>query len=99
MITQSCPSILRREQVRSDGTLKPDPFMPYKGVELSVTRHLGLEESEIWQAGRIVAEETQTTLQGWTDVLRLWAIEPQYCLKNGTTELADHTLLPHQAQK
>ena len=44
--------ILRHEHVRADGTLKPDPFMPYKWVELSVTRHLGLEETEIWQAGQ-----------------------------------------------
>ncbi|MFN0075827.1 MAG: hypothetical protein ACKVY0_05080 [Prosthecobacter sp.] len=61
--------ILRREHVRADGTLKPDPFMPYKWVELSVTRHLGLEESEIWQAGQTVADETGTTLQGRADAL------------------------------
>jgi len=60
--------ILRREHVRADGTLKPDPFMPYKWVELSVTRHLGLEEPEIWRAGQAVADETQTTLQGRADV-------------------------------
>ena len=33
--------ILRKEHVRADGTVKPDPFMPYRRVELSVTRHLG----------------------------------------------------------
>lgn len=60
--------ILRKEQMRADGTLKPDPFRPYKRVELSVTRHLGLEQEEIWEAGRSVAKETGTTLQGRADV-------------------------------
>ena len=36
--------ILRKEHVRADGTVKPDPFIPYKHIELSVTRHLGLSE-------------------------------------------------------
>jgi hypothetical protein len=60
--------ILRREHVRADGTVKPDPFMPYKWVELSVTRHLGLDERQLWDAGRGVAEETKTTLYGRADV-------------------------------
>lgn len=60
--------ILRREHVRADGTVKPDPFMPFKWVELSVTRHLGLDDREIWNAGRGVAEETKTTLHGRADV-------------------------------
>lgn len=60
--------VLRREHVRADGTVKPDPFMPYKWVELSVTRHLGLDEQQIWDAGRGVAEETKTTLYGRADV-------------------------------
>lgn len=60
--------ILRREHVRADGTVKPDPFMPFKWVELSVTRHLGLTEDEIWHAGRDVAAATITTLCGRADV-------------------------------
>jgi len=60
--------ILRREHVRADGTVKPDPFMPFKWVELSVTRHLGLDEQEIWDAGRGVAEETKTMLYGRADL-------------------------------
>ena len=47
--------ILRKEHVRPDGTVKPDPFIPYKHVELSVTRHLGLNEARIWAAGELVA--------------------------------------------
>ena len=68
--------ILRREHVRSDSTLKPDPFMPYKWVELSVTRHLGLTEQEIWHAGQTVAGETETTLHGRADV------QAQSCIKH-----------------
>ena len=59
--------VLRKEQVRADGTLKPDTFMPFKWVELSVTRHLGLDEVELWEAGASVAAETGTTLQGRAD--------------------------------
>lgn len=61
--------ILRREHVRVDGTLKPDPFMPYKWVELSVTRHLGLEEPEIWQAGRRWQTRPETSCK---DELMQW---------------------------
>ena len=60
--------ILRREHVRADGTVKPDPFMPYKWVELSVTRHLGLDDRQLWDAGRGVAEETKTMLYGRADL-------------------------------
>ena len=60
--------ILRHEYVRSDGSLRPDPFIPYKQVELSVTRHLGLDEREIWEAGQSVAAATATALHGRADV-------------------------------
>lgn len=59
--------ILRKEHVRADGTVKPDPFMPYKWVELSVTRHLGLNDPDIWAAGEAVAAVTGTALQGRAD--------------------------------
>ena len=59
--------ILREEHIRADGSVKPDPFMPYKWVELSVTRHLGLGERELWDAGKMVAQETATKLQGRAD--------------------------------
>lgn len=63
--------ILRHEYVRSDGSLRPAPFMPYKRVELSVTRHLGLDEQELWEAGHSVAAATGTTLHGRADVQAL----------------------------
>lgn len=59
--------IVRKNHIRSDGTVKPDPFIPYKWVELSVTRHLGLEESEIWEAGRQVSAELGEPLIGRAD--------------------------------
>ena len=59
--------ILRKEHIRSDGTIKPDPFIPYKYVELSVTRHIGLSENEIWDAGKIVAAQIEKPLLGRAD--------------------------------
>lgn len=60
--------ILRKEHIRADGSVKPDPFMPYKWVELSVTRHLGLVERELWSAGEQVALETSNQLLGRADL-------------------------------
>ena len=60
--------ILRSEHVRADGTLKPDPFMPYKWVELSVTRHLGIANEEVWSFGTDVAQDTGTILHGRADI-------------------------------
>src|SRR5439155_24062413 len=59
--------IVRKAHVRPDGTVKPDSFVPYKYVELSVTRHLGLTEEEIWADGDSVASQTNTKLQGRAD--------------------------------
>jgi hypothetical protein len=58
---------MRREHVRPDGTVKSDAFIPYKRVELSMTRHVGLGESEIWKIGQAVAEERASTLYGRAD--------------------------------
>ena len=55
-------------QVRADGTVRPEAFIPYRHVELSVTRHLGLEEAEIWAAGEGVGAESNAVLQGRADV-------------------------------
>lgn len=59
--------IVRREHVRADGTVKPDPFIPYRHVELSVTRHKDLEESAIWAIGESVARKLQNALLGRAD--------------------------------
>jgi hypothetical protein len=60
--------IVHKEHVREDKTVKPDVFIPYKWVELSVTRHLGLTESEIWEAGKLVARQLQKSLRGRSDI-------------------------------
>lgn len=59
--------IVRENHVRPDGTVKPDPFIPYKWVELSVTRHRGLDDREIWAAGEGVAAERSEPLIGRAD--------------------------------
>ncbi|MCB1824311.1 MAG: hypothetical protein KDJ54_06920 [Candidatus Competibacteraceae bacterium] len=64
--------ILRKDHVRQDGTVKPDPFIPHPHADLSVTRHLGLDEREIWGIGTKVAEQVaarprSATLQGRAD--------------------------------
>jgi hypothetical protein len=59
--------ILRKEFVRSDGTLKPDPFIPYRDTKLSVTRHMGLSEATIWGLGEEIARHQQKTLYGRGD--------------------------------
>ena len=41
--------ILRQNQIRSDQTVKPDAFIPYPWPDLSVTRHLGLTDDELWE--------------------------------------------------
>lgn len=59
--------IVRKQHVRRDGTVKLDPFIPFKYVELSVTRHLELSEERIWDIGDRVASQTNTQLQGRAD--------------------------------
>lgn len=61
--------IVDRGHVRADGTVKPQLFVPYKWVELSVNRHREATESETWTVGRHVAEERQRSLIGRVDIL------------------------------
>lgn len=58
--------ILRKDHVRQDGTVKPDPFIPHPHADLSLTRHLGLDEREIWSTGTKVAEQVAEKLRGAT---------------------------------
>lgn len=62
--------IFRKEVVRADGTLRPDPFIPYRHTELSVTRHIGLDDARIWELGEgiAVARPEAVALQGRGDV-------------------------------
>jgi len=60
--------IFRKEHVRTDGTIKADPFIPFRHVELSVTRHGRLDEAGIWAAGRLVGSQMEKMLLGRGDV-------------------------------
>lgn len=56
---------------RSDNSVKPDAFIPFSRVELSVTRHRDAIEDELWREGRRVATIRGTTLYGRADVAAL----------------------------
>lgn len=60
--------IHHKSHVRADGTVKQDPFIPYKHVELSLTRHVELSEREIWEIGGRVSLERSESLHGRADV-------------------------------
>ncbi len=60
--------IMSQKHYRSDLTVKPDPFIPYKHRELSVTRHRDATDNEIWIVGQDVAEQQGKTLYGRTDI-------------------------------
>jgi len=53
---------------RSDGTIKPDAFVPDPHAELSVMRHRDATESELWAAGHAIAALRDRQLHGRGDV-------------------------------
>ena len=54
---------------KSNQTAKPDAFMPPPNLRLSVTRHLGLPEAEIWTIGEDVTRtRPAATLYGRADI-------------------------------
>lgn len=64
--------ILTGKYVRKDArteklTPKPEAFLPYKHIELSVIRHRDLTESELWEIGRVVAVKRERPLVGRGD--------------------------------
>ncbi len=61
--------LLHRRYVRQDGTVRDAAFVPYPWPDLSVTRHSGLVEDELWSKGRSVASETGKVLYGRADVV------------------------------
>lgn len=63
--------ILVEKHVRRDGSLpeiKAVAFLPYKHVELSVTRHRDLQADELWALGQQVADMRQLPLVGRGDL-------------------------------
>ena len=62
--------ILVEKHVRRENmTLKPEAFLPYKHVELSVIRHRELTECELWEISHEVAAKRGRTLVGRGDFL------------------------------
>ena len=59
--------LFKRHFRSSDQTVKPDAFIPHPRTDLSVTRHKGISERELWRIGRAVASERQKTLFGRAD--------------------------------
>lgn len=60
--------IFFRNRLRHDWTVKPDEFIPYPYPNLSVTRHLRLTETELWNIGRRIAQQREKNLLGRADV-------------------------------
>jgi hypothetical protein len=72
--------ILSRNQVRSDQTVKPDAFIPYPWPDLSVTRHIGLTDEELWKTGQDVADSRPASLYGRADAQAKTFIEQSLTL-------------------
>jgi hypothetical protein len=60
--------IYYRRYIRQDWTVRPDAFVPYPYPDLSVTRHLQLSASQLWDIGHNVAREIGETLRGRASV-------------------------------
>jgi hypothetical protein len=56
--------VFRSKDVRADSTLRPDVFIPFPYPDLSVTRHFGLEDREIWEKGHAIGRERSLPLIG-----------------------------------
>ncbi|MCX7049359.1 MAG: hypothetical protein NTX50_28230 [Candidatus Sumerlaeota bacterium] len=61
--------ILFKSWICSDKKIRANAFMPYPHSDLSVTRHIGLSEPELWGLGQAVANLRSLTLHGRADVL------------------------------
>lgn len=60
--------VVYRKYIRADLTLRPGPFIPHPYPDLSVTRHIGLTEHELWHVGEGVATASGNNLYGRGDV-------------------------------
>ena len=60
--------IVNSNEVRADGTVRPQLFLPYKRVELSVNRHRDATIDETWAIGRQIAAQRGKTLLGRADL-------------------------------
>jgi len=80
--------IVNGNEVRADGTVRPQLFLPYKWVELSVNRHRDAASNETWSVGFQVAEQRSKTLLGRAD------IRASSCWV-GTLSVLASPILPH----
>jgi hypothetical protein len=75
--------VLYRDHIRANKTVKPDAFIPHPHTDLSVTRHKGFSDNQLWNVGRDVATARKVTLYGRADVSvatvrqQSLAVEPQ----------------------
>lgn len=60
--------LINKRNIRADETIKPDEFIPYKHVDLSVNRHRECTDNEIWKFGQQVAVHRKKELLGRTDI-------------------------------
>lgn len=56
--------VLHKSHFRHDQTLKADPFIPHPHADLSVTRHLELDDKDLWSIAEDVARQTGKALYG-----------------------------------
>lgn len=57
-----------RKYVRENNTVKPQLFLPYSHVELSVNRHRDCNDGETWSFGQAIAEYRQMAFHGRSDI-------------------------------
>lgn len=60
--------VLFTKWIRSNGRVAQDAFIPDRSRELSVIRHLGLTEDELWSCGQEIADSRPATLYGRADI-------------------------------
>lgn len=61
--------ILHKRYFREDNTIRPDAFIPHPYQDLSVTRHINLNENQLYNIGIKIAAPQNKTLHGRADIL------------------------------
>ncbi len=56
--------LFKRHVRRSDNTVRPEALIPAPKTQLSVTRHRGFTDEQLWEAGCGVAQIRQTQVPG-----------------------------------
>ncbi len=60
--------VLHSDWIRADQTVRQNAFIPHPHPDLSVTRHKGFSEKQLWDTGQDVATAQSRTLYGRADV-------------------------------